>query len=108
MLETNIGHAGTNISQPIKDKIDINDLPRITLRGDNIIRDIVTYEEYLEKLSEKQRELQIKKVRKNTFLVFYSGKTIMSGWIPKYMEQSYYDFLETIEKIRPEIEEVNS
>ncbi len=26
MLETNIGHAGTNITQPITDKIEINDL----------------------------------------------------------------------------------
>ncbi len=108
MLETNIGHAGTNITQPITEKIEINDLPKITLKKDGSIqRDIVTFNDYLDKLPDKQRNLQLNKTRKNTFLVFYSGKTIMSGFVSKYMEDSYYNFIETINEIRDDIEEKN-
>lgn len=108
MLETNIGHAGTNITQNIDEKIVIDDLPRIKLKEDGKVeRDTVTFDEYLNKLSEKQRNIQLKKNRKNTFLVFYSGKTIMSGFITKYMEEPYYDFNNIIKEIREDIEEKN-
>ena len=108
MLETNIGHTGTNITQPITDKIELDDLPKITLNDDGTIhRENVSFGDYLNKLPDKQRNLQLNKNRKNTFLVFYSGKTIMSGFVSKYMEESYYDFINTINEIRPDIEELN-
>jgi len=108
MLETNIGHAGAIIKQPITEKIVLDDLPKITVMDNGeIVRELVTFEEYMSNLTEKQRMVQINKTRKNTFLVFHSGKTIMSGMVLKYMEEPYNNFIQVIESIKNDVEEKN-
>lgn len=108
MLNTLEGHAGVNIVRNITDDFVIDYLPRTIIhQNGDITRDKVSFEVYLNKLTDKQRNLQKNKQKKNTFIVFYSGKTIMSGNIRKYMEDHYNDFVHTINEIRDDIEEKN-
>jgi TATA-box binding protein (TBP) (component of TFIID and TFIIIB) len=66
---------------------------------------MTTYTEYLEKLSEKERNKKLNKDRFNTFLVFHSGRVIISGLTAQYMKNAYYYFLDIIRACKDEIEE---
>jgi hypothetical protein len=46
-----------------------------------------------------------KKGRYNTFLVFHSGKVIMSGMFMECMRRHYYDFMDLMREWEPEIRE---
>ena len=43
--------------------------------------------------------------RYNTFLVFHSGKVIMSGLTFEFMENIYNMFIDLMKEVQPEIEE---
>lgn len=106
MLETNIGHAGTNITIPVNPIMKIKEIPKYTIDNYyNINHQMVPFEEYVECLSDKQKQVLEKKVKRNTFLVFYSGKTIMSGYIIEHMKSSYEDFIKDIYSIKHLIQE---
>jgi hypothetical protein len=51
-----------------------------------------TYQEYLDILPEKDRKSKMKKLRYNTFLVFYSGSVIMTGITREYMKDVYKQY----------------
>ena len=106
MLETNIGHAGTNISINISNKIPMDDIPKITInKYFGVCHKMVPFQEYLNCLTDKQRDTFYKKKRKNTFLVFYSGKTIMSGFDLTHMKSAYEDFIKDIYSIKHLVQE---
>ena len=63
------------------------------------------YKEYLDLLPIKEKNAKINDERYNTFLVFHSGKVIMSGLTAEYMRNVYYYFLSTIRKAFDKIEE---
>lgn len=69
----------------------------------------ISFNSFLNTLHEKEknRQLQLINEKTNTFLVFYSGKVIMSGFIPKFMKTPYTDFCSLLERLKPEIEETN-
>jgi hypothetical protein len=64
-----------------------------------------TYQEYLDKLSDKDRQIKLDSSRYNTFLVFHSGKVIMSGLTAKFMKNIYYYFLDIMRECYNIIEE---
>ena len=68
------------------------DVKRLTYTKDDTWEEVwTTYQEYLDKLTEKERQTKIENSRYNTFLVFHSGKVIMSGLTDKFMKDIYMD-----------------
>ena len=102
LLETSFGYTGVNIKIPLEYDIDSMMVKKIHGSGKN---EMVSYKEYLSLLTDKERNSKLSKNRYNTFLVFHSGKTILSGLKKSTMRETYYQFLEIIKKRQPEIEE---
>lgn len=104
LLETSFGYTGVNIKFPMSDKIEM-DLKKMVWEDNDFKYEKVKYTDYLENLSEKDKEKEFNKQRYNTFLVFQSGNVIMSGLIRPYMKNIYYDFFNIINKCKNDIEE---
>lgn len=94
LLETTAGYTGVNIKIPVTTdfskllikKIDyVSKIPEISF---------INYDAFLKKFDSNK----IHKIKYNTFLVFQSGKIIMSGKAAVFMENSYYEFIEVIKK----------
>lgn len=100
-VEPPFGYTGVNIKIPL-DK-DINTLKVVKLNGEK--RSEGTYDEYIELLPLKDQKSKRSKKRHNTFLVFHSGKVIMSGINRDFMREAYYQFMDIISKCINEIEE---
>ena len=66
---------------------------------------LTTYSEYLEKLPEKEQIKKIEKDRYNTFLIFHSGRVIMSSVCAAFAIDSYYYFTNIIKTSFDYIEE---
>ena len=65
----------------------------------------VNYTNYLDMLETKDVLKKTSKTKYNTFLVFHSGKVIMSGMEASYMKNVYYNFLDIIRDCYDIIEE---
>ena len=102
LLETSFGYTGVNIKIPLE--YDIMNMMVKKVHGSGKT-EMVPYTEYLSVLPQKDRNAKIKKDRHNTFLVFHSGKTILSGLKKATTRKPYYDFLEIVKKKRDLIEE---
>jgi TATA-box binding protein (TBP) (component of TFIID and TFIIIB) len=105
LLETSFGYTGVNIKIPIIDDIEDMPLRRLTFKKKNVSEDIIPYKKYLEMLPEKEKDKKICKKRFNTFLVFHSGRIIMSGICAEFQEKTYYNFLDIVKKCHHLIEE---
>lgn len=108
MLETSFGYTGVNIKVPYQKKITELIIKKISspLDGENSWRlTKVSYSDYLCILSKKEIEKKINSIRYNTFLVFHSGRCILSGLNSFFMKDAYLYFIEIIEKCKNEIEE---
>lgn len=103
LLETSFGYTGVNIKIPFqidpKDEIYKKVIFNTTTKKWS--ESYMTYEEYEKLLSVRHRN----KKYKNTFLVFHSGTAIMSGMSLPYMKSVFEQFVQTIQKARPIIEE---
>lgn len=108
LLETSLGYTGVNIKLPYTIDIDNTYVLRLENRinTDDWKMSSITYREYYRELSSKEVEEEMNKVRKNSFLVFYSGTVIMSGMSPQYMRDAYNRFVSLINNAREEIKEV--
>lgn len=106
LLETSFGYTGVNIKFPIQGPI-YDHLRVFSLNlGTKIWGETkITFDEYLQSLSDSDRNKESKKKRFNTFLVFHSGNVIMSGAIKEKMKGPYLNFLEIIKECKPDIEE---
>lgn len=104
LLETSFGYTGVNIKIPVKEDISTLEVKKVTYE-DDWKEDIVLYTEYLALLPEKERLKKLKKERYNTFLVFHSGKVIMSSINSKFSRETYYYFLDIIRACYDKIEE---
>lgn len=106
LLETSFGYTGVNIKIPITKPIKSLKLKKLEYEDDKW-SDInyVEYTEYLSMLSEKEVNKKLKKKRYNTFLVFHSGKVIMSGMEESFMKGDYITFTNIIKKCYNIIEE---
>lgn len=106
LLETSFGYTGVNIKIPILKPI--TDLKLKQMRYvDNkwINNEYAPYSDYLKMLPKKDVDKKLKKQRYNTFLVFHSGKIIMSGMEASFMRDVYYEFLDIIRECYHIIEE---
>lgn len=106
LLETSFGYTGVNIKIPFTKPISTLKLKKLQyLNGEWLPPTYVPYSEYLDMLSPKDMDKKLKKQRFNTFLVFHSGKTIMSGMEESFMRDTYYTFLNIIRACHSFIEE---
>ena len=106
LLETSFGYTGVNIKIPLKEDISTMEIIKLTHLDDNEWKEeFTTYKEYLDLLSEKDRQIKINTERYNTFLVFHSGKVIMSGLTSKFMRDVYSYFLHIMQQCYDKIEE---
>jgi TATA-box binding protein (TBP) (component of TFIID and TFIIIB) len=108
LLETSFGYTGVNIRIPLK-----NDITEMVLRNvvlENLDEEWndgheVNYQHYLDLLPPKDQKIKLDKNRHNTFLVFQSGRLIMSGSCASFMREMYYEFLGVIRECFDQIEE---
>ncbi len=108
LLETSIGYTGVNIQIPLQTcisnmriiNVTINNLDEEWAEGHE-----VGYDTYLNRIDPKDRVAKLTKERDITFLVFQSGKLIMSGTCADFMRPVYYEFLNVIRECYDEIEE---
>jgi TATA-box binding protein (TBP) (component of TFIID and TFIIIB) len=105
LLETSFGYTGVNIKIPIIKDIVTMDVKKIKLEGNEWKEETVSYNEYLDLLPPKEQEKKINKQRWNTFLVFHSGKIIMSSVNRNFARPTYYYFLSIIRTCYDQIEE---
>lgn len=107
LLETSFGYTGVNIKFPIKDDIRDMVLKKLSFKegGGDIVESSMTYGDYLCELPEKEQQKKMKKNRYTTFLVFHSGKVIVSSITAEVTKPAYNYFHEIIKRCRGEIEE---
>ena len=117
LLETSFGYTGVNIKIPIDYDISKMEIKKILYTNTNFDEDNNTdinkdwkeidtyYMEYLNKLTEKEKNKKLNKERYNTFLIFHSGKTIMSSINAAFARDSYYYFIKIIKTAYDLIEE---
>jgi len=106
LLETSFGYTGVNIKIPYVIDFNTKDVCVFSIDShDQWVETFISFNSYLLTLSLKEREKELGKARKNTFLVFHSGKAIMSGMNIKYMSRVYDQFVKLITNARPHIEE---
>jgi hypothetical protein len=104
LLETTLGYTGVNIKIPVK--VDYSDL-KIKLKEYSDVgvkTTLITFEDFL--IKHKKKDLRKKLY--NTFLVFQSGKVIMSGKVGIFMSPSYYEFDSIIKKCGKNIKEIEN
>ena len=99
LLDPNFGYTGVNIKIPFKQPISKLSLNKIRFDDDTgewIEMDKILYSDYLKLLTPKERDKKIQKERYHTFLVFHSGKIIMSSLCAEVAEGTYYEFMNII------------
>lgn len=106
LLETSIGYTGVNIKILVTKSIKSLMIKQLIFaRGKWLPAKMVPYEYFLNSLKEKEKQKKLEKERYNTFLVFHSGKVIMSSMCTEFAEDTYNEFLELILKHRKLFEE---
>lgn len=105
LLETSFGYTGVNVKVPLTKDIKTMQVKKIIEKDGEWQEVWTTYKEYLDILSPKERETKLQSERHNTFLVFHSGKVIMSGLTADFMREVYYYFLSIIRASFNKIEE---
>jgi TATA-box binding protein (TBP) (component of TFIID and TFIIIB) len=106
LLETSFGYTGVNIKIPSnKDikQIKLDKMIWVNRKKWNNVK--VPYMEYVETLSERMKKTKLEQTYYNTFLVFHSGKVIMSGLTKEFMRDDFYTFLKIMTSSRKYIEE---
>lgn len=98
LLETSFGYTGVNIKLPLCKPIQELMLKSVEFNNEWSQPFYVPFTDYLNLLSDKDIAKKLKKKRYNTFLIFHSGKIIMSGMEETFMKESYYDFIHIITK----------
>ncbi len=105
LLETSFGYTGVNIKVPFHIDMDKTKVKLLWCKDDGWEHKYITYNDYVYSLTTKDRQKEMNKNRKNTFLVFHSGTAIMSGMTIEYMKDIYSKFYSLLRDARLEIEE---
>ena len=105
LLETSFGYTGVNIKIPIVLDIRSMKIKKLSFKDNNWFESMTTYDEYMQYISEKEQHKKMNKDRFNTFLVFHSGRVILSSINAEYSKESYYYFLKIIRTCYDVIEE---
>jgi len=103
IYEEDFGYAGVNIKFPINfDKdIRISSNEYFFGKDKHVIRKTISYRKYCNDKPKKKEDCD----RLISFMVFRSGRVLMSGPHPSFMKDPYRDFLTLVHKIRKHIEE---
>ena len=105
LLETSFGYTGINLKMLLENDIDRSfKCLKINIKTRVVEEYILSYQEYISKLTEKEKTKERKK-RHITFLIFQSGNVIMSGINEILMEKYYNEFYKIIEKNYEKIKE---
>lgn len=99
ILEPSDGYVGVNIKIPSdKEKIEDIEVDKYVYTSDHTnpyiftrTKERIKYMEYISTLSPKEQKKKLTKSYMNTFLVFYSGKVIMSGGISFINRKAAYE-----------------
>jgi TATA-box binding protein (TBP) (component of TFIID and TFIIIB) len=105
LLETSIGYTGVNIKIPISKPITELQIKQISYDKDWSEPVMISYQNYLDTLKPKEKQKKISKDRFNTFLVFQSGKVIMSSMCEDFARDTYKHFLDIISDNQEEFQE---
>lgn len=105
LLETSFGYTGVSIKYPLNYDITQLQLKRLNYIEGDFVETEISYGEYLERLSEKERNKKLKKDRFISFLTFQSGRCICSGLTEDLMREAYNNFVKVIRVSRDKIEE---
>lgn len=108
LLETSFGYTGVNIKIPFHidpEKYNVKLLWYDESTSEGWHSKYISYNEYIHTLNSRDRQKELNKSRKNTFLVFHSGTAIMSGMTIEYMKEIYTKFYSMLIRARSEIEE---
>lgn len=97
LFETNFGYTGMNIKLPLGENWNEFKIPYYTYS--------VVDKLWNDEMIEYQRKQTNAKQKFNTFLVFHSGKIIMSGMCEENMNEHFSFFRKFIQDNREEIEE---
>jgi len=108
IFETSIGYTGVNIKIPFDRPITQLNLKKLT--WDNKTNNWgdetrIPFTDYLDMLDEKDKNKKLAKRRYHTFLVFQSGKTIMSSLCEEFAKPVYYEFMNMIKDNAKQFEE---
>jgi TATA-box binding protein (TBP) (component of TFIID and TFIIIB) len=105
ILETSDGYVGVNIKISLKEEpIEEIQIEQYTFENENWSSKDTKLIDYIHTLSQKEQKKKIAKCYVNTFLVFYSGKVIMSGGT-SYInrKRAYEEFIGIIQKYKTNI-----
>lgn len=105
LLETSFGYTGVSIKVPLEENIREMPITKLSYKNNEWIQIKTLYQEYLNTFTAKEQETKIKNERYTTFLIFQSGKVILSSLTKSYAKPIYYKFLELIKKAYDQIEE---
>ena len=105
LLETSFGYTGVNIKIPLSKDIRKMKIQKLIYENNSWRKEETTYNEYINLLPLKEQESKLKNERFNTFLIFHSGKVIMSGLTSDFMRDDYYYFINIIRNAYDHIEE---
>ena len=105
ILETSFGYTAVNIKMKLKNDVRNMNITKLTFKHKTCKQQTVKYKEYLGKLSSKEYDAKINSKRYTTFLVFHSGKIIMSGLTREFMKNEYNNFVSIISRIENVIKE---
>ncbi len=99
LFDSTTGYTGVNIKIPHKNSISELNLEKFVY--DNKTRswkepERITYNDYLSSVSAKERAKKLLKTRDHTFLVFHSGKVIMSSLCASLARDVYYEFMDLL------------
>jgi TATA-box binding protein (TBP) (component of TFIID and TFIIIB) len=105
ILEPSDGYVGVNIKIEAKDEpLEEMSIDEFILRNDYWVNNKKKFMEYISTLTAKEQKKKMAKCYVNTFLVFYSGKVIMSGGLSYINRKKAYDmFMDIITKHRENI-----
>lgn len=105
ILEPSFGYTGVNIKFALQENILDMPLIKKIYKNNTWETSLIKYQDYIDTLTPKEAKSKLSKKRYLTFLVFHSGKVIMSGVTAEYKKPVYYQFLEIIKQGFDQIEE---
>ena len=103
-IDIDHGHTGVNIKLELVEYGELENIPVVNLNTNEI--SYTTTSEYYKLLSHIQI-LKDKKQKMTTFIVFHSGKVIMSSCNIKYMRVHFETFMHFIYSNRSEVEDTS-
>lgn len=108
LLETSVGYTGVNLKIPFDRPITDLKIQKYTWdekKNDWCEPQVLPFNDYLSLLKPKEREKRLNKQRYHTFLIFHSGKVIMSSLCADFARQIYYQFMDIIQNHKDHFKE---